>query len=65
MSNQWHTKQMFAWQWITIIHTLKVKAILTVIKQLKQLQRKPRKNSEAPPELEPLTSTILMQCPTD
>ena len=35
-----------------------VKVILAVVKQLKQLQRKPRKNSEASTGFEPMTSAI-------
>ena len=38
-------------------HNMTVKGILTVMKQLKQLQRKHRKNSEAWTGFEPMTST--------
>ena len=38
---------------------MEVKVILTVMKQLKQLQRKPRKNSEAQTGFEPMTTSIL------
>ena len=38
-----------------------VKVLFAVVKQLKQLQRKPRKNSEAPTGSEPVNSVILVQ----
>ena len=40
---------------------MKVKVILTVMKQLKELQKKPRKKSEASTGFEPVTSTILAE----
>ena len=43
---------------ITVIQTLQVKVIFTVKKQLTQLQRKPRKKSEASMGFEPMTSVI-------
>ena len=46
------------------IPSMLVKVILTVMKQLKQLQRKPRKKSEASTGFEPVTSTIPVQCST-
>ena len=47
------------------VYRILVKVILAVVKQLKQLQRKPRKNSEASTGFEPMTSTILVPCSTD
>ena len=40
------------------LHVVLVKVILTVVKQLEQLQRKPGTNSEAAAGLEPMTSAI-------
>ena len=37
---------------------MQVKVIFAVVKQLKQLQRKPRKKSEAPLGFKPMTSVI-------
>ena len=37
-----------------------VKEIFAVMKQLKQLQRKPRKNYEASRRFEPMTSPVLV-----
>ena len=44
---------------------LEVKEIVAAVKQLKQLQIKPRKNSEAPTGFEPMTSVIPVRCSTD
>ena len=46
------------------VPTILEKVILTVMKQLKELQNKPRKNSEASTGFEPVTSTIPVQCST-
>ena len=45
------------------VYTMKV--ILAVMKQLKQLQRKPRTNSEASTGFEPMTYAIPVRCSTD
>ena len=42
-----------------------MKVILAVMKQLKQLQRKPRTNSEASTGFEPMTYAIPVRCSTD
>ena len=44
---------------------IQVKVIFAVVKQLKQLQRKPRKNSEASRRFETMTSAILVRCSTN
>ena len=41
--------------------SIEVKVIFAVVK----LQRKPRKKSEAPTGLEPMTSAIPVRCSTD
>ena len=47
----------------SLISRIEVKVILTVVKQLKQLERKPRKKSEASTGFEP--TAILVRCSTD
>ena len=47
---------------VIVVVVVLVKAILTVMKQLKELQRKPGKNSEASMGFKPMTSTIPVQC---
>ena len=44
---------------------MQVKVIFAVVKQLKQLQRKPRKKSEAPMGFKPMTSVIPVRCCTN
>ena len=54
--------------WQTAVHiyiyiyklTLEVKQIFTVVKKLKQLQIKPRENSEAPTGFEPIDMTFII-----
>ena len=57
----WHKSYTFA-LWIENRH---VKVIFAVMKQLKQLQRKPRKKSEASTGFEPMTSAIPVRCSTN
>ena len=57
----WHKSYTFA-LWIENRH---VKVIFAVMKQLKQLQRKPRKKSEASTGFEPMNFIILMQHSTN
>ena len=47
----------------SLISCIEVKVILTVVKQLKQLERKPRKKSEASTGFEP--TAILVRCSTN
>ena len=44
---------------------IQVKVIFTFVKQLKQLQRNPRKITEASTEFEPMTSKIPVSCSTN
>ena len=44
---------------------IQVKVTVTVMKQLKQLQIKPRKNYKAPTGFKPMTSMILVLCSAD
>ena len=63
-------REMTNWQEYLKKHVyngrVEVKVIFTVVKQLiKQLQRKPRKNSEAWTGFEPMTSVIPVRCSTN